>query len=58
MHSKYQNIDTNRYKACIEEIGEAAKQRGDYAAHQACAAEWKQVVEYECSMESPWSKKN
>lgn len=58
MPSKYQDTDINLYKARIEEVGEAAKQQGLTNIYLKCVQEWKQVVEYERSMETPWSKKN
>ena len=54
MHSKYQNIDINQYKACLREVGEAAKQNGNIETFHICIAEWNRVTEYEKSLIAPW----
>ena len=54
MHEEYKNINTNQYKSCLKEVGEAAKQNGNIKTFHICVAEWKRVVEHENSLIAPW----
>jgi hypothetical protein len=54
MHEEYKNTNTNYFKSCLKEVGEAARQNGDFDTYHYCVEAWKRVDEYEDSLIAPW----
>lgn len=57
MFDKYITIDINKYKECLQEVGDAAQIRGDQSTFTKIVQEWHKVEEYQKSLTAPWGTK-
>lgn len=58
MHDKYKGIELNHYKACLQEIGDAARDRGDHPTFMLIVQEWNNVEVYEKALTAPWGQQS
>lgn len=57
MFDKYKNTDINKYKECLQEVGDAAQIRGDQSTFTKIVQEWHNVEAYQKSLTAPWGTK-
>lgn len=54
MHDKYKNIDLDKYKKDLQEIGNVCREKNNPEGFRIITAEWNAVMAYESSMTAPW----